>query len=138
MQAKNDGEMQPADRSKLSTHADNLALVNPDPPEQQADMTTFRPREVVGPPTEVMARPTLAPRDQILRTNFQPYSRGQHAEIIPIYLRFGSHAGKQRPENVGAVVVCLLAIYEGSVRLCCRATFSSRLCAVYGSTDAIF
>ena len=136
MQAKNDGEMQPSDRSKLSTHADNLALVNPDPPEQQADMTTFRPREVVGPPTEVMARPTLAPRDQILRTNFQPYSRGQHAEIISIYLRFGSHAGKQRPENVGVVlVVRLLTIYRGCVRLCCRA--SCGLCAVYGGPDMI-
>ena len=58
------------------------------------------------------ARPTLTPRDQINfmpRTNFQPHFRGQHAEIISNYLRFGSHAGKQGPENVGAVaVVCRL------------------------------
>ena len=48
----------------------------------------------------------------MLRTNFQPRSRGHHAEIIPNSLRFGSHAGEQRPEDVGAVVVVrLLAIY---------------------------
>ena len=101
----------------------------------------MRPREVVGPPIEVVARPTLTPRDQtsslylVLRTNFQPHSRGHHAEIISNYLRFGSKAEKERPENVGAVVVRLLAIYGGSVRLCCCA--SCGLCAVYGSPDAI-
>ena len=64
MQPKNMGELQPTGRSKLCTHADNLALGNTDPPEQQAYTTTFRPREVVGPPMEVVARPTLTPRDQ--------------------------------------------------------------------------
>ena len=43
------GELQPTGRSKLCTHAGNLALGNTDPPEQQAYTTTFRPREVVGP-----------------------------------------------------------------------------------------
>ena len=89
---------------------------------------------------EVVARPTLKPGIKlgvILRSKFQPHSRGRHAEIISNSLRFGSHAGKQRPENVGAVVVVrLLAIYGGSVRLCCRA--SCGLCAVYGSPDVIF
>ena len=53
----------------------------------------------------------------------------------PNSLRFGSHAGKQRPENVGAVVVHLLliAIYGGVVRLRCCAG----LCTVYGSPDVI-
>ena len=68
--------------------------------------------------------------------NFQPRSRGQHAETISNSLRFGSHAGKQRPENVGAAaVVRLQAIDGGSVRLCCRA--GSGLCAVYGGPDVI-
>ena len=93
---------------------------------------TFRPREVVGPPMEVMAGPTLTPRDQTFNyteTNFQPHSRGYHAEIISNSLRFGSHAGKQRPENVGAVVVVrLLAIYRGSVGCV----------LLYGSPDMIF
>ena len=88
---------------------------------------------------EVLARPALTPRDQTLNyteNELLPHSRGQHAEIISNYLRFGSHAGKQRPENVGAVVVVrLLDIYGESVRLCCRA--GSGLCAVYGSPDVI-
>ena len=46
------GELQPTDGSKLCTHADNLALGNTDPPEQQAYATTFRPQEVVRPPME--------------------------------------------------------------------------------------
>ena len=66
MQAKNNGELQPTGRSKLSTHADNLALGNTNPPEQQAYTTTLQPREVIGPPMEVVARPTLTPRDQTL------------------------------------------------------------------------
>ena len=64
MQPKNMGELQPTGHSKLCTHADNLALGNTDPLEQQAYTTTFRPREVVGPPMEAVARPTLTPRDQ--------------------------------------------------------------------------
>ena len=78
-----------------------------------------------------------APRPKIiLRTNFQPRSREHHAEIISNSLRFGSHAGKQRPANVGAVVVVrLLALYRESVRLCCRASYG--LCTVYGSPDVI-
>ena len=66
MHPTNMGELQPTARSKLCTHADNLALGNPDPPGQQADTTTFRPREVVAPPMEVAARPTLTPRDRTL------------------------------------------------------------------------
>ena len=66
MQPKNMGELQPTGRSKLCTHADNLALGNTDPPEQQAYTTTFRPWEVVGPPMEVVACPTLTHRDQTL------------------------------------------------------------------------
>ena len=50
----------------ICTHADNLALDNTDPPEQQAYTTTLLPREVVGPLIEVVARPTLTPRDQTL------------------------------------------------------------------------
>ena len=129
---KNNGELQPTGRSKLCTHTNNLG--NTDPPEQ-AYTTTFRPWEVVGPSMEVVARPTLTPRDP-LRTNFQPHSRGHHAQTISNSLHFGSHAGKQKPENVWAVVVVrLLAIYGGSVRLCCRA--SCGLCAVHGSSDVI-
>ena len=48
MQTKSNGELQSTGQSKLSPHADNLALVNTDPPEQQAYKTAFRPREVVG------------------------------------------------------------------------------------------
>ena len=48
------GELQPTDGSKLCTHADNLALGNTDPPEQQAYTTTFRPRGVVGPLMEAV------------------------------------------------------------------------------------
>ena len=55
-------ELQPTGRLKLRTHADNLALGNTDPPEQQAGATTFRPREVVGALMEVVARPALTPR----------------------------------------------------------------------------
>ena len=55
----------------------------------------------------------------------------------PILFEFDAHAGKQGPENIGAVVVVrLLVIYGGSVRLCCRASFG--LCAVYGNPDRIF
>ena len=64
MQPKTMGELQPTGRSKLCTHAGNLALVNTDPPEQQACTSTFRPYEVVGPPMEVVACPALTPRDQ--------------------------------------------------------------------------
>ena len=140
MQSRNMGELQPTGRSKRCTHADNLALGNTDAPEQQAYTTTLRPREVVRPPMEVVARLTLTPWDQTLnytlRTKLQPRCRGHHAEIISNCLPFGSHAGKQRPENVGAVVVVrLLAIYGGSVRLCCRACCG--LCAVCGSPHVI-
>ena len=55
-------------------------------------------------------------RYPVLKTNFQLHSRGRHAEIISNSLRFASHAGKQSPENVGAVgVVRLLAICRRSV-----------------------
>ena len=59
MQPENMGELQPAGRSKLCTHADNLALGSTDPPEQQAYKTIFRPWEVVGLPMEVVVRPTF-------------------------------------------------------------------------------
>ena len=91
---------------------------------------------------EVVARPTLTPQDQTLSytENELPtlFSRAFHAEIISNSLHFGSHAGRQRPENVGGVVVVirLRAIYRVSVRLCCRA--GSGLCAVYGSPDVIY
>ena len=48
----------------VCTHAGNLALGNTDPPQKQANATVIRFREVVGPPMEVVARPTLTPRDQ--------------------------------------------------------------------------
>ena len=48
------------------THADNLALGNTDPPQKQANATKIRSREVVGPLMEVVVRPTLTPRDQVL------------------------------------------------------------------------
>ena len=63
IQAKNNEELQPTGRSKLCTHADNIALGNTSPTQQQA-YTTFRPLDVVGPPIDVVARPTLTPRDQ--------------------------------------------------------------------------
>ena len=66
MQPKNMGKLQPTGRSKLCTHADNLALGNTDAPEQQAYTTAFRPPEVVGLPMEVVVRPTLTPRVQKL------------------------------------------------------------------------
>ena len=62
MQANNNGDVQPTGRSKLCTHANNLAIGNTDPPEQQADTTAIRPRDVVGPPMEAVAHPTLTPR----------------------------------------------------------------------------
>ena len=48
----------------------------------------------------------------MLRTKFQPHSRGRHAELSLDYLRFGSKIGKQRPENVGAVVVVRLRMLD--------------------------
>ena len=116
MQPKNMGELQSTGRSKLlrSMHTCRQSRARQHRSTGAAG-TTLRPREVVGPPIEVVARPTLTPRDQtsslylVLRTNFQPHSRGHHAEIISNSFRFGSDAGKQRPENVGVVVVRLLA-----------------------------
>ena len=77
-QAKNNGEQKcrrkitesctlgAVQNYRVCTHADNLALGNTGPPEQQADTMTIRPREVVGPPMEVVARPTLTPQEQTL------------------------------------------------------------------------
>ena len=47
------------------THADHLALGNIffDGSTTAADTTTIRPREVVGPLMEVVARPMLTPQD---------------------------------------------------------------------------
>ena len=86
--------------SQLCTHADNLALGTTGPPEEQAEATTIRYREVVGPPMEVVACPTLTPRDQ--NSNYTEselptsFSRAD-AELYSNSLRFGSNAGKQRP-----------------------------------------
>ena len=45
--------------------------------------------------------------------------------------------GNNAPRTLGgAVVVRLLAIFGGSVRLCCRASCGT--CAVFGSPDVIF
>ena len=79
----------------------------------------------------------VSKQNQHVKREMQPRSRGRRAETVSNYLRSGSHAGKQRPEDVGAVgVVRLLAIYRASERLRCRA--SSGLCAVYGSPDVTF
>ena len=60
-----------------------------------------------------------------------------HPQLSSNYVRLGSNAGKQRPENVGAgVVVRLLAVYGESVRLYSRA--SCGLDAVHGGPDVIF
>ena len=50
-------------RSQLCTHAGNLALGNTDTPQKQPNATAIRFWDVVGPPMEVMVRPTLTPRD---------------------------------------------------------------------------
>ena len=108
LQAQNDGEPRPTGRSQQCTHNDHLALGNTDPPQQQADTSTIRPREAVGPPLEVVARPTLTPQDQTLNCT----STENELQSSSNSLRIGSKAGKQRLENVGAVVVVrLLAIY---------------------------
>ena len=123
----------------VCTHGDHLALGSTDPPQQKAVTTTIRPREVVGPPMEVMARPTLTPRDHTLNytenelpTSFSRASSWNHLQLSSLWLA----RRKQRPGNIGSVVVVrLLAIFEGSVRLCCRV--SCGLCAVCGSSDVI-
>ena len=68
MRVKNNGEMQTNGPFKTTacTHVDNLALGYTHPPEQQADTTTMRPRDVDGSPMEVVARPTLSPWDQTI------------------------------------------------------------------------
>ena len=65
---------------------------------------------------EVLARPALTPRDQTLNyteNELLPHSRGQHAEIISNYLRFGPHAGKQTPENVGLLLWFACWLFTG-------------------------
>ena len=105
MQPKNMGELQPTGRSKLlrsiyhgmydvTTHADNLALGNTDPPEQQAYTTIFRHRKVVGPPMEAVARPTLTPRDQTL--NYTPYSSGPSIAPIRANAKNRRYSGNRR------------------------------------------
>ena len=73
---------------------------------------------------EAVPRPTLTPRDKTVNytENELPASFSRkHAEIIPQF-RWLWLARQERPENVGAVVVVrLLAIYGGSVLLCCSA-----------------
>ena len=70
---------------------------------------------------EVAARPTLTPRDQTWNyaENEFPTSLSRALSWFSSnYVRFGSSAGKQRPENVGGgVVVRLLAVY-GGLALC--------------------
>ena len=70
MQPKNMGELQSTGRSKLlrSMHTCRQSRARQHRSTGAAGivyMTTFRPWEVVGPPMEMAARPTLTPRDQI-------------------------------------------------------------------------
>ena len=62
------------------------------------------------PSMEVVARPTLTPRDQTLN-HTEHELPALFSRACGNHLQFGSHARKQRLENVGAVVaVRLLAI----------------------------
>ena len=56
IQAKSNGEHNILGRSQLRTSAGYLALGNTDPPQKQANATTIRFHEVIGPPMEVVAR----------------------------------------------------------------------------------
>ena len=64
MRAKYYGELRHNLQKTFSTMYTELALVDIYPPEQQADTTITRPREVVGPPMKTVARPSLTPRGQ--------------------------------------------------------------------------
>ena len=79
---------------------------------------TFRPREVVGPPMEVMAGPTLTPRDQTFNyteTNFQPHSRGYHAEIFQLMITYNLPADLSCNKIMRTIIPTLYAGYIVSV-----------------------
>ena len=76
--------------SKLCTHADHPALGNADPPQQQADTMTIRPREFVGPPMEVVARPTLTAQDQTLNYTENEFPTSFLRVLCLIILEFSS------------------------------------------------
>ena len=88
---------------------------------------------------EVVARPTLTTRDQTLHyaenellALFSRVSCWIHLQFYSLWLERRKTKARER----GAIVmVRLLAIYGGSVRMCCRA--SCGLCAVYSSPDVI-
>ena len=131
---------QPARRSQPCTHADNLALGNIIQPQKLANTTTFRSREVVGPPMEVVVRPTLPPRDQTFH-----YTGERTSELVleGTVLNFpqpnfalARTPGNKGPRMSGLVLwfdCCLLT--GGSVRLCCRASWG--LSVVYSGPDVI-
>lgn len=100
-----------------------------------AGAMAIRSQEILGLPWEVCWRIQHCRPGVILliipRSNFQPHSQGHPAESSSPCLRLGSKAWKQRPRNVGGVVVCLLAIYRGFTRV-------PAVCTVYGSPAAIF
>ena len=64
IQAKSNGEHNLLGPFATVHTCRDLALGNTNPPQKQANATAFRFREIVGPPMEVVARPTLTPRDQ--------------------------------------------------------------------------
>ena len=62
-------------------------------------------------------------RDQTLKcteNDFRPHSRGHHDEISLNSIRLGSKAGKQSPDNIGAValVLCCVAVLAAGCVLC--------------------
>ena len=116
------------------THADYLALGNTDPPQQHA-RRQFDPGRSLGLPWRWWRAQRWRPGIKlqvIMRTNFQPHSRGHHAEFSSKYLRFGSKARTSRLLLWFACWLCM----GGPVRLCCRA--SCGLCAAYGNPDVMF
>ena len=74
---------------------------------------------------EVVARPTLMPRDQmlncalVLKTNLQSRSRGHHAESSSKYLRFGSKTGTKAQERyVGLLLWFACWLFTGDLCGC--------------------
>ena len=132
-------ELQPTGRLKLRTHADNLALGNTDPPEQQAHTKTYRPRQVVGPPTEVVARPTLTPRDQISNYTEDELPASFSRASCRNHLQFSSLCLARRETKVRERRGCCCGSPAGYLRGICTAVCraSCGLCAVYGSPDVI-
>ena len=139
MQAKGNGELQPTDRSKLCTRGENLALGNKDPPQQQADTTTFRPREVVGPPIEVVASNVDAPG-----SNFKLYWEQTSSLILEgimlkspsIIFALARTPGNKSPRTSGVLLSSACWLFTGD--LCGCVAVLAVLCVVYGSPDVIF